>query len=118
VLQKGVCRIHGEVDGGADLRVKAVLDDGSGALTAIIGRKITESLLGKDVEECKEMAKEALDQEVIKDELNNLLIATPIRITGDATIDDFGIMLIAKNAEMMKTDVQKEARTLLEEMEG
>lgn len=118
VLQKGVCRIHGEVDGTADLRIKAVLDDGTGALTAIMGRSITESLLGKDVEECKKMAKEALDQGVISDELENLLIATPIRITGDATIDDFGIMLISKNAEMMGIDVQKEARALLEELEG
>jgi replication factor A1 len=118
VLQKGVCRIHGEMEGKADLRIKAVLDDGTGALTAILGREITESLIGKDVEECKRRAQEALDQSVIRDELKELLIATPIRITGDATMDDFGMMLISKDAQLMKTDVQNEARAMLEELGG
>lgn len=118
VLQKGVCRIHGEVEGKADLRIKAVLDDGTGALTAIMGKDITESLIGKDVEECKTRAVEALDQSVIRDELKELLIATPIRVTGDATMDDFGVMLISKDAQLLKIDVQSEAKAMLEELEG
>ncbi len=118
VLQKGVCRIHGEVDGKPDLRIKAVLDDGTGALTAVMGRDITEKLLGKNVEECQKIAKQAMDQSVIRDELKNLLMATPIRISGDATMDDFGIMLISKDAKLMGLDVQTEARNMLEELEG
>ena len=118
VLQKSVCRIHGEVEGVADLRIKAVLDDGTGALTAIMGKDITEALLGKDVKECKNMAKESMDHSVIEDELKNMLIATPVKITGDATMDDFGIMLISKDAQLMKVDVQKEARAMLQELEG
>ncbi len=118
VLQKGVCRIHGEVEGKADLRIKAVLDDGTGALTAIMGKDITESLIGKDVEECKTRAVEALDQSVIRDELKELLIATPIRVTGDATMDDFGVMLISKDAQLLKIDVQSEEKAMLEELEG
>jgi replication factor A1 len=118
VLQRGVCRIHGEVEGKADLRIKAVLDDGTGALTAVMGRDITEKLLGKDVEECGRIAKEAMDQGVIRDELKNMIMATPVRITGDATMDDFGIMLISRDAQFMSLDVQKEARAMLEEMEG
>jgi replication factor A1 len=118
VLQKGICRIHGEVEGKADLRIKAVLDDGTGALTAVMGKDITEKLLGKDVEECRKLAKEAMDQSVIRDELKNLLMATPIRITGNATMDDFGIMLISKDAQLLSLDVQKEARAMLEELEG
>ncbi|UCE36318.1 MAG: hypothetical protein JSW00_12380 [Thermoplasmata archaeon] len=117
VLQKGVCRIHGEVEGKADLRIKAVLDDGTGALTAVLGRDITEKLIGKDVKECREIAKKAMDQSVIADDLKDLLIATPIRISGDASFDDFGIMLIAKDAQMMSIDVQKEAKTMLDELE-
>ncbi|UCG67951.1 MAG: hypothetical protein JSV09_08885 [Thermoplasmata archaeon] len=118
VLQKGVCRIHGEIEGRADLRIKAVLDDGTGALTAVIGRDTTENLLKKSVEECQKIAKEAMDQGVIADELKNLLIAKPVRITGDATLDDFGIMLISKDAQMMGLDVQKAARAMLQELEG
>jgi replication factor A1 len=118
VLQKGVCRIHGEIEGRADLRIKAVLDDGTGALTAVLGKDTTEKLLGKDIEECRRIAKEAMDQSVITDELKNLLIAMPIRITGDATLDDFGIMLISKDAQLMDLDVKEKARTILRELEG
>ncbi len=118
VLQKGVCRIHGEVDGKADLRIKAILDDGSGALTAVLGKDITENLLGKNVEETQKIAKEAMDHSVIRDELVNMLIAVPIRITGDATMDEFGIMLIAKDAELMKPNVHEEAKAMLRELEG
>ena len=118
VVQKGVCRIHGEVAGKPDLRIKAVLDDGTGALTAIMGRGITESLLGRDIEECQEIARDAMDGTVIADELRELLVATPIRVSGDATMDEFGIMLISKDAEFIKTDVVTEARAMLEELEG
>ena len=117
VIQKGVCRIHGEVTGKADLRIKAVLDDGTGALTAVIGREITEKLLKKDIAECQKQAKEAMDHGVIGDELKALLLATPIRIIGDATLDDFGIMLISKDAQKLNIDVQAQAKAMLEEME-
>jgi hypothetical protein len=83
-----------------------------------MGRDITESLLDRDIEECQKIAREAMDGTVISDELRELLVATPIRIAGDATMDEFGIMLISKDAQFMKTDVVAEARAMLEELEG
>ena len=88
------------------------------ALTAVMGRGITESLLGRDIEECQEIARDAMDGTVIADELRELLVAKPIRISGDATMDEFGIMLISKDAEFLKMDVVTEARAMLEELEG
>jgi replication factor A1 len=118
VVQKGICRIHGEVEGTADLRIKAVVDDGTGALTAVMGREITEELLGKDVKECQKLAKEAMDVGVIEDELRSILLATPVRVAGDATMDDFGIMLISKETLKREIDVEKGARVLLGDLEG
>ena len=118
VLRKGVCRIHGEVSGSADLRVKAVLDDGSGALTAVFGKELTEGLLDKTVEECIAQAKEAMSQEVIRDELADLLVAQPVEARGNVTSDDYGLMMIVDQAKILKVDVQEEARTMLEELEG
>src|SRR5205823_4517390 len=60
VLRKGACRLHGEVKGEPDLRVKAVLDDGSGALTAVFDRELTEALLDKTLDSCIASAKEAM----------------------------------------------------------
>jgi replication factor A1 len=118
VVQKGICRIHGEVEGKPDLRIKAVLDDGTGALTAVIGNEITEKLLGKDVAQCQKEAKEAMDTSVIGDELRTTFLATPMRIAGDATVDEFGIMLISRDARRIEKDVQAEAKAMLLKMEG
>ena len=118
VLRKGVCRIHGEVSGTADLRVKAVLDDGSGALTAVFGKELTEGLLDKTVEECIAAAKEAMSQEVIRDQLADLLVAQPIEARGNVTSDDYGLMMIVDQAKILKVDIQEEARAMLEELEG
>src|SRR6267143_1066639 len=118
VLRKGVCRIHGDVTGTPDLRVKAVLDDGSGALTAVFGKDLTEGLLDKTVEECIAQAKEAMSQEVIRDELADLLVAQPVEARGNVTSDDYGLMMIVDQAKILKVDVREEARAMLEELEG
>jgi len=118
VLRKGVCRIHGEVTGAPDLRVKAVLDDGSGALTAVFGKELTEGLLDKTVEECIAQAKEAMSQEVIRDDLADLLVAQPVEARGNVTSDDYGLMMIVDQAKILKVDVREEARAMLEELEG
>lgn len=116
VIRKGTCRVHGEVQGTPDLRTKAVVDDGSGALTAILGRELTEGLLGKTLEACIAEAKEAMDQEVIRDQLGDLLIAQPVEARGNVTSDDYGLMMIARESRVLQVDVQEEARTLLEEL--
>ncbi len=116
VVRKGTCRIHGEVQGEPDLRTKAVVDDGSGALTAILNRELTEQLLGKDMEKCIEEAKEAMDQEVIRDALSDLLVAQPVEVRGNVTGDEYGLMMIAHSSEVLEVDIEGEARALLEEL--
>lgn len=118
VLRKGACRIHGEVKGDADLRVKAVLDDGSGALTAVFNRELTEALLDKTMDAAIAQAKEAMSADVVRDELSDLLVAQPIEARGNVTSDDYGLMMIVESAKLLRVDVQTEAREMLEQMEG
>lgn len=118
VLRKNTCRIHGEVLGNPDLRVKGIVDDGSGAITAVFGKELTELLLEKTIEEAIAQAKEAMDQEVVRDELADLLVAQPIEVRGNVTSDDYGLMMMVNSARILKVDVQEEARAMLEELEG
>lgn len=118
VLRKGACRIHGEVKGNADLRVKAVLDDGSGALTAVFNRELTEALLEKTIDACIAQAKEAMSADVVRDELADILVAQPIEARGNVTSDEYGLMMIVQEAKILKVDVQEEAREMLEGLEG
>ncbi|TET90941.1 MAG: DNA-binding protein [Methanomassiliicoccales archaeon] len=117
VVRKNTCRIHGEVEGQADLRIKSVVDDGSGALTAVFGKELTEGLLGKSLEECETMARDAMTHEVVRDELADMLIAQPVEVRGNVTKDEFGIMMIVDSADMLKIDVEKEAREMLDDLE-
>jgi replication factor A1 len=118
VLQKGVCMIHGKAEGVPDLRVKAIIDDGTGALTAILDKSITERILGKSLEECKKLAQEKMDYDIIKDELTNLLVAKPIRVRGNVTSDEFGLMTVGATATLIERDVKHEAEKMLEDLGG
>ena len=98
--------------------MKAVLDDGSGALTAVFDRELTESLLDKTMEDCIAQAKDAMSTDVVRDELADLLVAQPMEARGNVTSDDYGLMMIVQSAKMLKVDVQAEAREMLEGLEG
>lgn len=117
VLQKRECRLHGRVEGIADLRTKAVLDDGHGALTLLIGKEGTEKLLGRTFEDCQRIAKDAMSTEVVEDELKQKILARRLVARGNATKDEFGVQLIATQAELAgPKDGKAEAEKILEEL--
>jgi ssDNA-binding replication factor A large subunit len=57
-----------------------------------------------------------MDQEVVRDELADLLIAQPVEVRGNVTSDEYGLMMIVDTARILKVDVQEEARAMLEEL--
>jgi replication factor A1 len=116
VVRKGTCAIHGKVDSTPDLRVKGVVDDGTGSLSVIIGRDITERLLGRTLEDCKALAQEAFDSEVVRDLLVDRLVARPVKVVGNVVSDDFGLMMIVRDVTDVEVDVKEEADKLLQEM--
>jgi len=118
VIQKGMCMVHGKVDGKPDLRIKGVIDDGTGAVTVVLNREITEKLAGKTLQEYMAEAQEAMTPEVVRDDLLNKLLARPIEVRGNATKDEYGVMIIGEDARLYSLDVEKEARELMQEIEG
>jgi len=116
VLQSGSCMVHGKVDGRPDLRIKAIIDDGTGALSVFLGREPTAALLGRDVEQCVEEARERMGTDFVRDELIDLLVARPMRVSGNVISDDFGTSMIGRDARLLEIDVKLEAQKLLEEM--
>jgi replication factor A1 len=115
-VQSGNCRIHGNVKSTPDLRIKAVIDDGDSTLTAIINREVTERLVDISLEDALSRARDAMDQEIIKDEMEDLLLSTPIELRGNVTSDEFGLMMRVTDARLMRDDVRGEAKVLLERL--
>jgi replication factor A1 len=118
VVQKGACRIHGKVEGIPDLRIKAVIDDGTAAITAVIGRGITEALMATTLEACMREAREAMNMDVIKEHMDEKLFAKPVLVRGNVMSDEFGLMMIVNDAKVAPIDVKEEATHLLVEQEG
>lgn len=117
-LQKGTCKVHGRVEGYPDIRVKAVLDDGTGAVGVVMGRELTERLLDTTLDDCVKKAKEAMSYEVIRDMIEEKLTLRALAVTGNVTADAYGLSMIAKEASFADHDTKAEAEKLLVELEG
>ncbi len=101
VLRGSECMVHGVQQGTADLRVKAVLDDGTDALLIVLNADNTIKLLDITLEECTtELTNKGPDYlNTLRDELNDKLLLQPIRVKGTVTTDEFGAMMICTNFE-------------------
>lgn len=117
-LQKGMCKIHGRVDGYPDLRVKAILDDGSGAVGVVMSRELSEKLLDITLDESMQKAKEKMNFDIVKDEMDELLTLKILTVSGPVTADQYGLSMIAKEAQLSAIDVKQEAEKLLVELEA
>ncbi len=117
-LQKGVCKVHGRVEGYPDLRIKATLDDGSGAVSLVIGRELTERLSGTTLDEGMAKAKEAMNFDVVKDMIDEKLTLKVMSVTGNVKSDEYGLSMIVKDAELPRREVKQEAEKLMVELEA
>jgi replication factor A1 len=116
-LQKGSCKVHGRVDGTPDLRIKAIVDDGSGAVSAVMGRELTERLIGRTLDECMEEAKKSMNLDVVKDLIEDTLLLKVLSLTGNVTSDEYGLSMIVNDAGVKAEDVRAEVERLLVELE-
>ncbi len=96
-----------------DLRIKAVLDDGTGAVSIIAGREITEALLGKDLDACLAEVQAAFHPGVIEDQLKAKLVGRVWKARGNVLSDDFGLSFLVRSLEPFSEDVEKAAEELL-----
>jgi replication factor A1 len=117
-LQKGMCKLHGRVEGLPDLRIKAIIDDGSGAAGVVLNRGITEKLLDTTLDECMAKAKEAMNFDVVRDMIEEQLALKVLTVSGSLSSDQYGLSMIAKDAEPSKVDVKAEVEKLLVSLEA
>ena len=116
VIQKGQCRSHGDVDGVDDLRVKAILDDGTGTVTAVLDADLTEQVYGGDLEDAREQARDAMDQEVVADTIREKIVGREFTIRGNLSIDDYGANLEATEFGEVDDDPADRAAAVLTEV--
>ncbi|EMA39503.1 Single-stranded DNA binding protein [Halobiforma nitratireducens] len=117
VVQKGQCRTHGDVEGIDDLRVKAILDDGTGTLTAVLDDELTEQVYGGTLEDALEQAREAMDQEVVADRIHERIVGREYRVRGHLSVDEYGANLDAETFAESDDDPERRAHAFLESID-
>ncbi len=104
-LTKGACMEHGKVDGIYDLRIKAVMDDGTTTQDAIIKRDIAEDITDMTLESAIAMAADALDQGVVLEQMKKILVGKYYTISGSRIeryllVDSIDQKLVLDQAEL------------------
>ena len=117
-IQNDQCRVHGAVDGEDDLRIKAILDDGTATVTAIIGAELTERIYGGDVADAKEAARDAMDKEVVAETIREALVGGSYRVRGSLSIDEYGANLTVEAFEPADAEPAERAAAVLREVRG
>ncbi|QCJ48199.1 Single-stranded DNA binding protein [Haloprofundus sp. MHR1] len=116
VVQNGQCRSHGNVDGEDDLRVKAILDDGTDTVTVVLDAEATSEVYGGGIDDAKQAARDAMDKEVVADDIREKLVGLEHRVRGNLSVDEYGANLDASEFEETDDDPAERARTLLSEI--
>ncbi len=111
-VKSGICRLHGQVEGQADLRARLVLDDGTGALTVNAGRAETERLWGVSLAEAKSRLREQPDPSLLEEQLLESVLGRRLRVRGQGTKDDFGVTIQPESIEPVEVDLDAAATEL------
>ena len=115
VLKDDYCFVHGKIEKPRiDLRVKALIDDGTDCAILILNRALTESLINKKMEDYEEEAKKAMSVDVVLKDLEKLLFNL-YRVSGFFKQDEIGKTLIATKIEPIDIAVKEEAEKLIAE---
>ncbi|RLM95823.1 Single-stranded DNA binding protein [Haloarcula sp. Atlit-7R] len=118
VIQNGQCRSHGAVEGEDDLRTKAILDDGTATVTAVLDDELTARVYGGDLDDAREHARDAMDKEVVADRIADRIVGHEFVVRGSLSVDEYGANLTASTFAEADDDPATRARTLLQEAES
>ncbi|WP_435347205.1 Single-stranded DNA binding protein [Haloarchaeobius sp. HRN-SO-5] len=118
IVQNGQCRSHGDVDGVDDLRVKAILDDGTATVTVVLDRELTEQVYDGTLDDAKEQARDAMDKEVVADTIRDRIVGFEYRVRGHFSVDDYGANCDATSFERTDDDPTDRAVAFLSEVDA
>ncbi len=113
VIQKGMCRVHGKVDEKMDMRIKAIIDDGTGALTLVLDAGLTQKICGYTIEEAQQVAKAAMSQKAVEEEIKRKLVGKMLAARGNMSKGEFGITLVASKVWEPQEMTREKAAGLL-----
>jgi replication factor A1 len=119
VIQKDVCRVHNKVRSRYALRIKAVVDDGTGDIMAVLGTTLTERIYGKTMDDVIEAIQEGTSLDGVERDIKRGLTGHSLTLRGNATKGDYDVVFVAQEAEIEPggiTDRVQKIKDRLEEL--
>lgn len=113
VIQNNVCRAHGTVEGVKDMRIKAILDDGTGAVYIMLNRELSETIYGKSMDEAEKIIKLSLSKDAVYESMKRYLIGTYLTVRGNSSKSEFGTTIVARSAWIPEDDLLSRLESLL-----
>lgn len=114
VTQKSVCRSHGEVECLVDMRIKAILDDGTGAVHLMLNRELSEAIYGKSMHDVENMAQSSISNDAVLTDMRKVLTGKYVTARGNSSKNEFGVSLVARSVWPPENNLAKRIDQLLE----
>ncbi|WP_319506658.1 Single-stranded DNA binding protein [uncultured Methanolobus sp.] len=116
VTQKSICRSHGEVECLMDMRIKAILDDGTGAVHLMLNRELSEAIYGKSMYDAEKMAQVSMASDSVFEDMRKVLTGKYLAARGNSSKNEFGVSLVAKSVWAPENDLKERMDQLLEKI--
>jgi replication factor A1 len=109
VLRNGRCSVHGEVDGEFDLRIKADIDDGRDTRQILFDEEMTTEIAGLTLNDAKEMAMDALDTDVVANEIEATIQGRHIEVEGPVMGEYLLVNSFSSDASVSESELEAAA---------
>ncbi|NOR46839.1 MAG: Single-stranded DNA binding protein [Methanosarcinaceae archaeon] len=116
VIQKNTCRVHGTVESVKDMRIKAILDDGTGAISVMLNRELSEITYGRSMAEAENIIQKAMSQDAVFEDMRQVLTGKYLAVRGNTSSTEFGVMLVAKSAWMPDNNINERVNALMKRL--
>ncbi|MGD9779680.1 Single-stranded DNA binding protein [Methanomethylovorans sp.] len=113
VIQNNVCRAHGTVEGVKDMRIKAILDDGTGAVYIMLNRELSETIYGRSMDEAENIIKLSLSKDAVYESMKRSLIGAYLTVRGNSSKSEFGTTIVVRSAWLPEDDLLSRLEGLL-----
>ena len=113
VIQKSMCRVHGKVDEKLDMRVKSIIDDGTGSMSLVLNAELTQAICGITIEQAKEISKAAMTTAAVEEEVKKKLMGKLLKARGNMSKGEFGVSLVASKVWEPGDTNKEKAKELL-----
>ncbi len=114
VTQRSVCRSHGEVQCVMDMRIKAILDDGTGAVHLMLNRELSEAVYGKTMQDAEKIASDSMSADAVLEDMKKVLTGRYFAARGNSSRNEFGVSLVARSMWVPKDNMEERIDLLLE----